>query len=543
MPESALRAVATNPRVNDLHIENSEPQRGSVNRRSSGHLNLLFLPILAVAVGSCSGGDPISPATGTPAAILMSSGDQQNGTVGTALGQDFVVRVNDASGNPVGGVTVDWAVTAGAGSITPSSDLTDANGLSGARLTLGPSVGANTATGTVTGIGSVTFNATGSTGGGGGGGGGGAGNLTFRTIDAGSYHTCAITRTELAYCWGFNQDGELGTGSTSASTVPAGVSGGLAFRQVSGGKYHSCGVTLAGDGYCWGSNLEGQLGREVEVQSSTPVLNGRAVTFMTISVGRAHSCGLALTGHALCWGSNIGGQLGFATQTTSVDTVGFVRTSGELYQRLASGGLHNCGITTAGQTMCWGFNDQGQLGTGNTITFVPDTINPSTRLVSGGLAFDSITAGYKHTCALTSAGAAYCWGDNSYGQLGDGTTTRSLVPVAVAGGHTFTTLSAGFYHTCGIATTGEAFCWGRNTPNSVQESVGGQLGDGTTTNRPLPTLVSGGLTFQSISAGEVSTCGVTGASLAYCWGDNEYGQVGTGSTASVLAPTKVSNQP
>jgi alpha-tubulin suppressor-like RCC1 family protein len=515
-----------------------------VNRRSYGLLNLAGVSILAFGLGSCSGGDPISPATGTQAAVVMSTGDNQNGSVGTALAQDFVVRVNDASGNPVGGVSIDWAVTAGGGSITPPSDLTDANGLSQARLTLGPSVGPNTASATLTGIGSVTFTATGATGGGGGGG-GGTGTLTFRTIDAGSYHTCAITKTELSYCWGFNQDGELGSGNTSTSTVPVGVSGGLVFRQVSGGKYHSCGVTLAGDGYCWGSNLEGQLGREVEVQSSTPVLNSRAVTFASISVGRAHSCGLTLTGVAVCWGSNIAGHLGFVTQTTSVDTLGFVGTD-QRFKRLAAGGLHNCALNLSNVAYCWGFNDNGQLGDGTTTTIFPDTASgalPWVRPVSGGIAFDSITAGYRHTCALTAAGVAYCWGDNSYGQLGDGTTTERLAPVPVSGGFTFASLSAGFYHTCGVTTTGQAYCWGRNTPNSVQESVGGQIGDGTTTDRSSPTLVTGGLTFQSISAGEVSTCGVTTSGLAYCWGDNEYGQVGTGNTASVLAPTKVSNQP
>jgi alpha-tubulin suppressor-like RCC1 family protein len=163
--------------------------------------------------------------------------------------------------------------------------------------------------------------------------------------------------------------------------------------------------------------------------------------------------------------------------------------------------------------------------------------------VAGGLTFDSITAGFAHTCALTSAGEAFCWGDNAHGQLGDGTTTMRLTPVPVAGGLTFTSLSAGFYHTCGITTTNAAYCWGRNTPNSIQETTGGQLGDGTTTSRALPTLVSGGFTFQSISAGEVSTCGVTTGGVAYCWGDNEYGQLGTGNTSSFLVPTKVSNQP
>ncbi len=520
-------------------------QPGSVKGLSPRFTRTLCFALFAAAVTGCTG-EPTTP-LGTAAALISVSGDGQNGPVGTALAQDFVVQVNDLGGSPVAGVTVTWAITGGGGSINPTSDLTDASGLSQARLTLGPSSGANTAGATVAGIGTVTFTATGTS----GGGGGTTGSLSFRTIDAGSYHSCAISRTELAYCWGFNQDGELGNGTTSLGMTPAAVSGGHNFRQVSGGKYHSCGVTLSGDGYCWGSNLEGQLGREVEVQSTIPVLNARAITFGSISVGRAHTCGLSLAGDAFCWGSNIQGGLGFRTLTTSVDTAGFVRTP-ELFTRIAAGGLHNCGLVALpsagghaeGTALCWGFNDQGQLGTGNTTTIFPDTTGPfSTRLVLGGLVFDSITAGYKHTCALTSAGAAHCWGDNSHGQLGDGTTTRRLSPVPVSGGTTFIALSAGVHHTCGIATTGEAYCWGRNTPSAVQESSGGQLGDGTTVSKSLPTLVNGTFLFQSISAGEVTTCGVTTGSVAYCWGDNEYGQTGTGTVTSSLVPAKVSGQP
>jgi alpha-tubulin suppressor-like RCC1 family protein len=517
--------------------------RGSVSRHTCRFTHLYRILAVAVTVAGCEGGDPIDPSTGTPAALLAVTGSGQSAPVGTPLAQDFVVRVNDQGGNPLSGVAVTWAVTAGGGSIAPTNGTTDAGGQSRARLTVGPSAGANTATAAVSGLSSVSFTATGTTGG--GGGNPTPGTLVFRTIDAGSYHTCAITRSELAYCWGFNQDGELGNGSTTLSMQPVATSGGLNFRQVSGGKYHSCGVTFAGEGYCWGSNLEGQLANEVEVQSPTPVLNSRAIAFGSISVGRAHSCGLTLIGVTFCWGSNIGGQLGFATQHTASDTAGFVRTN-QLFRRIASGGFHNCALNGADQAYCWGFNDQGQLGNGTTTTIFPDTAAAAPAWVlpvSGGLAFDSITAGYRHTCALTAAGAAYCWGDNSWGQLGDGTTTRSLVPVPVAGGLSFASLSAGYYHTCGVLTTGEAHCWGRNTPNAIQETAGGQVGDGTTTNRSAPTLVAGGLLFQSVSAGETTTCGVTTTGVAYCWGDNEYGQLGTGTTVSFLAPARVTGQP
>ena len=515
-------------------------ERGIVDLRRHPISDLFCALALGAVVSSCGGADPISP-SGTPASVALSSGDGQNGTVGTSLNEDFVVQVNDAAGTPVSNVVVTWAVTAGGGSIAPTSGLTNSSGLSQARLTLGPAEGTNTATATVAGVGSITFTATGTIGGGGGGGGGTPGNLVFRTIDAGSYHGCGITNTEVAYCWGLNLDGELGDGSIDSKLAPTAVAGGLRFRQVSGGKYHSCAVTLSGDGYCWGSNLVGQLGAISQVLSSTPLLNQKAITFASLSVGREHSCGLSLSGDAFCWGSNSGGQLGFFTENYSVDTAGFVFTALS-FTTIASGGLHNCAITPQGTTHCWGFNDQGQLGNGTSTTLFPDTVSSKVTPVSGGFAFDTITAGYKHTCALTG-GTAYCWGSNSYGQLGDGTNTNSSVPTPVSGGLTFVTLSAGFYHTCGITTTGAAYCWGRNTPNSLQESVGGQLGDGTTTDRNTPTLVTGGLSFKSISAGEVTTCGVTTTGVAYCWGDNEYGQLGTNSTTSFQVPTKLSNQP
>jgi alpha-tubulin suppressor-like RCC1 family protein len=515
-------------------------QRGLVYRRYS------FSTLAAIAlalVASCDGGDPIGPLPVAGTTLVLVSGTPQSGAVGTALAQDFVVRAEDQSGTPLAGVSVTWSVTAGGGSITPTTDLTDAQGLSQARLTLGATAGTNTAQALVAGVAPVVFTATG-TAGGGPGPTPPVGQVVYRKIDAGSYHTCAITTTELPLCWGFNQNGELGNNATASSLLPTAVSGGLNFRQVSGGKFHSCAVSLAGDGYCWGSNLEGQLGRAGEIKSVTPVLNAKAITFSAISVGRAHSCGIRLDGLAYCWGSNTDGQLGFMTEHSSVDTAGRVRTLGPRFNQIAAGGLHNCGITLIGETLCWGFNDQGQLGNGGTITIFPDTTGPSSLTpVLGAPVFDSVTAGYKHTCALDAAGLAYCWGDNAFGQLGDGTTTTRLAPVPVAGGTTFIALSAGFYHTCGIATGGAAYCWGRNSPNELQESVGGQIGDGTTTSKSSPALVSGGLLFKSLSAGEVTTCGVTTTGTAYCWGDNEYGQLGTGDVISAQVPVRVAGQP
>jgi len=179
-------------------------------------------------------------------------------------------------------------------------------------------------------------------------------------------------------------------------------------------------------------------------------------------------------------------------------------------------GYHTCAVTSGG-TYCWGSGGNGQLGDGLG-TYSNDSVP---RLVSGGITFTQVTTGGNHTCALTAAGAAYCWGYNGYGQLGDNSTTQSDAPVAVSGGHTFSSLSAGYTHTCGIEGTA-LYCWGNNG--------NGQLGDNSTTQRLVPTQVSGGLNWGSVSAGTFHTCALTTGGSAYCWGNDGSGQLGNDAT-------------
>ncbi len=196
-------------------------------------------------------------------------------------------------------------------------------------------------------------------------------------------------------------------------------------------------------------------------------------------------------------------------------------------QTVSAGTFHNCAVTTAGVAYCWGQNSSGQLGDGrNTDSNVPVA-------VSGGLTFQSVSAGDGITCGMTTSGTGYCWGFNANGQRGDGTTTASNVPVAVTGGLAFQSISAGSRHSCGETTTGTANCWGWN--------FDGQRGDGTNTDSNVPVAVSGGLTFQSVSAGGQHSCGVTAAGAGYCWGINIFdGQLGDGTNTNSNVPVALS---
>ena len=184
-----------------------------------------------------------------------------------------------------------------------------------------------------------------------------------------------------------------------------------------------------------------------------------------------------------------------------------------------------CGLTILGFAYCWGGNSIGQLGDGTTIT----RLTPSP--VQGGLRFVHLTTGYGFVCGLTDTHEAYCWGGNDMGNLGDGTTTQRLVPTLVGGGLSFAQLSAGGLHTCGVTTQRVAYCWGYGDY--------GQLGDGTALRRLVPTPVDGALEFVQVSAGELHSCGITVDSTAYCWGENQVGELGDSSTTRRFVPTAV----
>lgn len=306
--------------------------------------------------------------------------------------------------------------------------------------------------------------------------------LRFREVSAGIGASCGITLTYQAYCWGYNGQGQLGDGTTETRLTPQAVAGGRQFRHVDMSAWHNCGVTYPDSkGYCWGLNGEGQLGDGTLIGRHVPVPVSGTLSFRLVSVGNSHTCGLTTDNRAFCWGANRGGQLGDRTEVRRRTKPALV-ADGHQFRQLDAGGDHTCGATTGMRAYCWGNGREGELGNGRAyLSFWP-------RPVAGGHSIERVTAGRFHSCGETTSNRAYCWGSNSMGQLGDGTgangsNTKSLTPVAVAGGLFFSQLSAGEYHTCGRNDPGAAYCWGSN--------VFGSVGDGTTQNRSRPVAVAG----------------------------------------------------
>ncbi len=301
-------------------------------------------------------------------------------------------------------------------------------------------------------------------------------------------------------------------------------------EQITAGSSHTCSLSTEGDVFCWGDNFFGQVGERTTPFSTIertpiPVMD---VEFRAVAAGGTHTCALSMAGQMYCRGNNGSGQLGAGTLSTYEGPV-LVNAGGIEFLAVTAGERHTCALSADGDVYCWGLNVAGQLGDGAT-----DNRHEPTPVLSGGEKFQAIAAGYYHSCALTETGDAYCWGLNEDGQLGDGTTDSRSVPTLVdtPGGVLWQAITAGQFHSCALSTDGDAYCWGRNQD--------GQLGDGTTDDRHEPTLVlSGSVEFQMISAGGWHSCALTDAGDAYCWGWNVDGQLGDGTTNDQAEPTQV----
>ena len=317
--------------------------------------------------------------------------------------------------------------------------------------------------------------------------------LTFSTIGAGGGHSCAATPAGVPYCWGLNLTGQLGDGSTTSRSMPVGVAGALSLFRVATGGTFTCGLGTADSAaYCWGWGPYGQLGSPPtetcvtstsnEPCSRTPLAVSGGLRFISVSAGARHTCAVAADSTAYCWGGNDAGQLGNGSGSNAerpVAVMGSIK-----FAAVTVGFSHSCGWTGTGDAYCWGDNTWGQIGDPSRAS------SPVPVPVTGGLIFLSMSAGAQHTCGIGTGNTAWCWGQNVSSQLGaessDICVTQttsgpcSLRPLTVTTNQVFASISGGGQHSCAVTTGGRAYCWGNNG--------NGQLGTGNKsgTNVPVP---------------------------------------------------------
>ena len=339
------------------------------------------------------------------------------------------------------------------------------------------------------------------------------------------FHTCGVVADGTARCWGSNSDGQLGDASKIDRSSPATVFGLTGTSQIAPGGFHSCAQLNGGGVQCWGDNAEGQLGTGNTTSSTTPVSVSGISDASAVVSGTYHSCALRAGGTVSCWGDNAFGQIGNGSFSGDVLTPTTV-TGISGASAISAGGWHTCALVS-GAVWCWGLNDFGQIGNGSTN---PREATPVQ--VTGLTSVMSVSAGDSHTCATRSPGDARCWGQNTYGQLGNGSTTDSNVPVVVTGMSSATAISAGFAHSCVRRSGGDVQCWGDNTF--------GELGDSSNMSSLTAVSVSGISTASTgLAAGGVYSCSLLSSGAAQCWGYNAFGQLGDGSTTDANAPVNV----
>lgn len=373
--------------------------------------------------------------------------------------------------------------------------------------------------------------------------------------------TLGTTFKSLPFSWGAADLSRLGDGSTASRNSPAAVGGMHTFLLMSAGADHGCGIdqqaslTASGRAWCWGSGEWGQLGNGASgtgAIATTPVLVSSTRKFSLVTAGTRHTCGIETTdartaisaGPAYCWGEASLGELGNGEVTEPPDFPDLIRPTpvavlgGLQFKWLSAGDFYTCGVATSGAGYCWGSEARGEFGDGGSAR---DLFTEPTA-VTGGLSFVMVDVSSTLTCGVTADTLAYCWGENRDGQTGKGTiSTEEPSPVPVAGGHKFVVVSTGFDHSCGVTPEGDAYCWGDNRL--------GALGDGTANSSatPVGVAVIDGLKFRSITADFQYTCGIATTGEAYCWGLNDVGQLGIGTTEPFPqfrpTPQRVQNPP
>lgn len=342
-------------------------------------------------------------------------------------------------------------------------------------------------------------------------------------IAAGYFHSLRINANGNLYAWGNNSNGQLGDGTQEQKSSPTLVNlpAGVKAVAVATGNSHSLAIGSDGKLYAWGNNNFGQLGDGTIIDKSTPVLVNlpEDVELMSIAAGAYHSIAIDKNGILYAWGSNADGQLGIGSNVNQATPVAFTLPNRAFPLSISAGQLHSLAIGSDSRLYAWGGNHHGQLGYGSKLSLNKPM---AVKLASNAYPI-MISAGANHSLTLTGNGDIYAWGSNFAGQLGDNSELDRTYPVRVdvPFGVNITSISAGANHNTAISESGELYAWGFN--------MFGQLGDGSKTNRNIPTKIDATGTIGSASvsvAGAMHSMMLNRESKVFSWGGNRLGQLG-----------------
>jgi alpha-tubulin suppressor-like RCC1 family protein len=345
----------------------------------------------------------------------------------------------------------------------------------------------------------------------------------WKVVDGGDDHTCALDTAGALWCWGRNDMGQLGDTTRISRASPVMVDPGP-WSQLSLGGDTACALRMTGELACWGYRYEG-LGDNSQSRLEPTTIGTRRWT--SVSVSRGNSCGIETnTADLYCWGRNYNYELGIGNQNSSPTPV--LVSSSPDWTAIATGDYHSCGANANG-LYCWGYGGYGALGTGNTNTA---TVPVLTASPLGGAAAAAIPSAGTHSCAILG-GVSRCWGNNYWGEVGDGTDSQRSAPTSVTGGAgTWQQLALGIDHTCGIGANGSLWCWGGNYE--------AQLGATTDSNySTVPVQIGSAVDWTYVGNGRAHSCAIRADASMWCWGLNNAGQIGIGSTAPPTSPVLV----